>query len=145
MAVNSLNITELACEMQSDTIELGRLVNQFTFRPEYFNIGEIKAAHFNWKLRLTSALEGIRQLKADEVPDHHQCEFGQWMDKAEDHLKKNPVFSELANNHKAVHAILHEIIELFEKNETEKIQAKVEECETARKKMFRNLDQLYLV
>ena len=145
VAANILNAKELSDEMQVNAENLDYLVRQFKFRPSNFDIGEIKAAHFNWKLRLTSVLEGITQLKTDQVQDHHQCEFGQWLENAPDHLKNAPVFKELAGCHKAVHGKIYEVLELYGKNQMEKAHAKVEEFEIARKKMFESLDELYVI
>ena len=144
VAVNTLNIKELSTEMQANTQSLDLLVKQFKFQPSNFDIGEIKAAHFNWKLRLTSVLEGSSQLKASEVPDHHQCEFGHWIDNAPESLKNLPIFQELLSSHKTIHEKIGEVLELSHRNETEQAHAKAAEFEIVRKKMFDSLDELYI-
>jgi len=145
VAANTLNIKELTDEMQVNAEDLEGLVGQFTFRPSNFEIGEIKAAHFNWKLRLTSVLEGIEQLNSNDVPDHLQCEFGHWIESAPDNLKASSVFSEMTDLHKAVHEKVGEVLDLYSQNETAKAHAKVNEFEIIRKKMFEHLDELYIL
>jgi methyl-accepting chemotaxis protein len=144
VAGDSHDIEELASEMQANAKSLDDLVRQFKFRPSHFDIGEIKAAHFNWKLKLTSVLGGYIQIRAQDVPDHHQCEFGHWIKTAPDHLKSLPVFQELIVHHKAIHQKVYEVLELYNQNESEKAHAKMDKFEILRKKMFDSLDKLYV-
>ncbi len=75
------DMRELAMEMNVNTEALNKLLTQFTLRKKGFSIGEIKAAHFNWKMKLTAVLAGYQQMNENEVPDHHQCMLGKWYDK----------------------------------------------------------------
>ncbi len=145
VVINTLNTRELGREMHENSQTLGSLVNQFIFRPNHFDIGKVKAAHFNGRLRLTSVLKGFIRLEADKVPDHHQCDFGRWLDSPPDHLKSEPVFDEVYELHRQNHEKLKEIVGLFNQSESEKAKAKVEEFENVRKSLFEKLDQLYIL
>jgi methyl-accepting chemotaxis protein len=145
VTVNSLDVKELSTEMQANAKNLDSLVNKFKFRPSNFDIGSVKAAHFNWKMRITSVLEGYTHIKAGEVPNHHQCEFGHWLEDIPERLKNARVFKELYAHHKAIHQLVVEILDLYYKNESEKAHAKVDEFENTRKKLFDDLDELYAV
>ncbi len=144
VSINSLDIKELSDEMQADVKNLDELVAKFKSRESYFDIGEVKAAHFRWKLSLAAALSGYRTLDIKDVPDHHQCEFGRWFDKAPDHLRELSVFKELGEYHKAIHKKVIEIISLNNAGELGKAKAKINEFEAIRKKMFDRLDKLYV-
>lgn len=144
VAANSLDIKELSFETQANAKSLDDLVRQFKFMPSHFDIGSVKAAHFNWKMRLTSVLGGYSQMKASEVPDHHQCEFGRWFENAPEHLKKLPTFHELGVHHKNIHEKVFEALKLYERDEPESAHEKLSEFETTRKRMFESLDELYV-
>jgi len=145
VAVNTLNIKELTDEMKINAKSLDALVHQFTFRPSNFDIGEIKAAHFNWKLRLTSVLEGMEHLKPEDIPDHLQCDFGHWIEIAPDHIKNASIFKEMTDLHKTIHEKVYEILESYNRNEIEEAHVKVTEFEIIRKKLFDHLDELYVL
>ena len=143
VASNSLDIKELSTELHENTKNLDELISQFKFRPSNFDIANVKASHFNWKMRITSILEGYTTFNAKDVPDHHHCEFGKWFDNAPKKLKKATAYGEVDVNHKAVHKKVIEAIELYNRNETQKAHAAVVEFEKIRKNLFIALDKLY--
>ena len=143
VASSSIDIRELAEEMQYNAYSLDKLLKDFSFKDEKFNIGEIKAAHFNWKMKLTTVLAGYSHMEASAVPNHHQCEFGKWYDKAPAELTALPVFKEIGKYHELVHAKVAEAIENHNNNRPDAAAAKLEEFEKARKKLFKELDNLY--
>ncbi len=144
VATNSLDIKELSTEMQSNAKKLDSIVQQFKFRPGYFDIGAVKAAHFNWKMRITSVLEGYSQLDISEIPDHHQCEFGQWLEKAPENLKNSDAYEELSSHHEELHKLVFQALDLYNQGESDKAHARVDEFEKIRKKLFNGLDELYI-
>ena len=145
VASNSLDIKELSTELHENAKSLDSLIQQFKFRPSNFDIAAVKAAHFNWKMRITSVLEGYTHLEPQEIPDHNHCEFGKWFNTAPENLKKAPVYQELNVYHKAIHQKVVEAVELFNRNEPKKALLAVDEFEKVRKKMFDSLDELYNV
>lgn len=145
VATNSLDIRELTLEMQSNTQILNSIIEHFKFRPSNFDIGSVKASHFNWKMRLTSVLEGFTQLKKDEIADHNECEFGQWLKTAPERLRNSRYFNKVISNHEIIHRLVFEVLDLYNQGQPEKAHAKVDEFESIRKKLFRDLDELYLI
>ncbi len=144
VASGSSDVKELAEEMKYNAQMLDNILQKFSFRQPQFDIGRIKDAHFNWKMRLTSVLNGYTTMNAKDIPDHHQCEFGKWYDTAPKSLLTLPVFKEIGTYHEEVHRKVAEAVDLYTANNPEGAQRKVEEFEAARKKLFKRLDELYM-
>ncbi len=144
VAAHATDISELSVEMQVNVGALDSLVAQFRFRDEYFHIGDVKAAHFNWKMKLTSVMAGYQHMNESDVVDHHQCSFGKWYENAPAELRNAEVFAELGVHHEAVHQKVREAVALQNKNNSSAARQKVEEFEVERKQLFANLDELYV-
>jgi methyl-accepting chemotaxis protein len=143
VAAHSSDIRELVAEMLLNVSALDGLVAYFTIRNERFPIGEVKAAHFNWKMKLSSVVAGYQHINEKEIPDHHQCAFGKWYDKAPAELRNAPAFSEIGIRHEAVHKKVREAVALQNKNNASGAHKKIDEFEYERKQLFANLDELY--
>lgn len=143
VAAHSSDIRELAAEMLANASALDDLVAHFIIRNERFPIGDVKTAHFDWKMKLSSAIAGYQYINENEIPDHHKCSFGKWYDKAPPELCKAQVFNELGVHHEAVHRIVREAVVLQNQNNTPKAEQKIHEFERMRKQLFANLDTLY--
>jgi methyl-accepting chemotaxis protein len=144
VASGSSDVKELAAEMKTNAEALSRLLDNFTFNQPLFDIGRIKDAHFNWKMKLTSVLSGYTTIDSKQIPDHHQCEFGKWYDNAPKELASLPIFNEIGVHHEAVHRRVIEAVELYNSNNKSGAHRKVEEFEVVRKQLFDALDQLYV-
>ncbi len=145
VAAGSSDVKELAIEMKYNAGHLDQILTQFSFREAQFDIGRIKAAHFNWKMKLTSALSGYTTIDSKAVPNHHQCEFGKWYDNAPNTLTSLALFKEIGQLHEAVHKKVIEAVDLYNANNPAVAHVKVEEFESVRKKMFKRLDELYMI
>jgi len=143
VAAHASDIYELAVELQTNAEALKKEVEKFRFKDEIFAIGEIKAAHFQWKMKLSSVIAGYQQIDEDDVVDHHQCSFGKWYDNVPDELKKIPVFTELGIHHEAVHKKIREAVICRNQQDLSGAKHKIAEFEVERKKLFKNLDELY--
>lgn len=144
VAANSSDVRELATEMLANASTLNDLVAHFTIRDEQFQIGDIKAAHFNWKMKLSSVMAGYQHINENEVPDHHQCAFGKWYDNAPAELRNAQVFSKLGDHHEAVHRKVREAVAMQNQNNNSGAHQKIHEFEEERKQLFANLDELYV-
>jgi methyl-accepting chemotaxis protein len=140
----SADARELGSLMYENAEVLEQLIKQYNFRSAPFDIGKVKIAHFNWKMKLTSVLLGYKQINAKEVPDHHHCDFGKWYDTADAGLSSMAVFKELGKYHEAVHTNVTKALEAYNNNETDTAQQSVDEFEKARKQLFNSLEQLYV-
>ncbi len=144
VAAASTDIHELAAEMKLNTDGMEKLVQNFKIKKERFDIGQIKAAHFNWKMRLTAVLNGYQFLQVNEIPNHHQCDFGKWYNNAPAELVSLPAFKQIGVHHEAVHAKVSEAVEHFNKNNNTAAEASIQEFEAQRKQLFAKLDELYV-
>ncbi len=145
VAAASLDVKELAGEMKHNAESLAVLLDRFSFSNPLFDIGRIKDAHFNWKMRLTSVLAGYTTMDSKDIPDHHQCEFGKWYDTAPKKLETLPLFAEVGKHHEAVHRTVMEAVDLHNANDHAGAARKVEEFEQVRAKLFAALDELYMI
>ncbi|WP_136809723.1 methyl-accepting chemotaxis protein [Desulfosediminicola flagellatus] len=143
VAAASSDVKELAVEMQNNTESLSVMLDNFSFKQPQFDIGTIKDAHFNWKMRLTSVLSGYTTINASEIPNHHQCAFGKWYDDAPPELSSLDIFKEIGIHHEAVHQNVVEAVNLYNDNNSSAATRKVEEFEKVRKSLFKALDDLY--
>jgi methyl-accepting chemotaxis protein len=144
VAASSSDIRELADEMKYNTQALAGMLADFTFKQPKFDIGKIKMAHFNWKMKLSSVLAGYTTMESSQVPNHHQCDFVKWYDNAPAEFRDLPVFKEIGIQHRLVHQKVGEAIDSFNNNKTDIANARLAEFEKARKKLFKELDALYL-
>jgi methyl-accepting chemotaxis protein len=144
VAAGSSDVRELAVEMNNNGVDLARLLDRFSFKEPQFDIGKIKAAHFNWKMRLTAVLSGFTTMEAKDIPNSHQCDFGKWYDNAPSNVKSHPLFKEIGIHHDAVHVKVMEAVDYFNANKVAEAKRKVEEFEEVRKKLFAGLDEMYV-
>jgi methyl-accepting chemotaxis protein len=143
VAAHSSDVKELANEMQINADALDALLKEYTFRPAPFDIGAVKTAHFNWKMKLTSVLAGYQKMESTQVPNHHQCAFGKWFDNAPADIQAISIYKELGIQHEAVHKTVTQAIDLYNQNKIDAARSKVDEFEKVRKKLYEKLDALY--
>jgi len=143
VAASSVDIRELSTEMNQNATDLEGVVSGFVIEDARFDIGTIKAAHFNWKMKLTSVLNGYQHMVSSEVPNHHQCDFGKWYDNAPKDLAEQPIFKIMGEHHENVHKKVAEAIDAHNQNNKRDAEKKVNEFEEARIALFKHLDQLY--
>ncbi len=144
IAVHSIELQEFAKELNGIADNMNQSAKQFTFTQIPFEIGAIKSAHLQWKLKLEAVLVGRRRMQAEDVVNHHDCQFGKWYDSATGDFTKSDLFKAMAVPHKMVHETAMEIIHLYNKDMTEEAQRKLADFEAARVELFRLLDELYL-
>jgi methyl-accepting chemotaxis protein len=144
LAAHSSDLYELASEQQMNASAMEKQVARFTFQDELFQIGKVKAAHFEWKMKLSSVIAGYEHMNEQDVVDHHQCAFGKWYDNVPEVLRNSPVFAELGQHHKAVHTKIREAVAFQNQQNTVAAKQKIGEFENERKQLFRNLDELYV-
>ncbi|MCP3943662.1 MAG: chemotaxis protein [Desulfobacteraceae bacterium] len=144
VTIHSQDVREIGKEMLVNAQSLYKIVQQFTINPGTFDIGAVKLAHFNWKLKLSAVLAGIQQMNPEDVPDHHTCEFGKWFDNVSDELKQHPAYEKIEIHHEAIHKIIGEVIGLNNQNNQTAAKEKISEFEKIRKKLFAALDEIYI-
>jgi len=141
---SSAELQEVGDEMRDDANLLTELIGQFTIRKELFNVGQVRNAHTDWKMKMNSALAGKIRLDAEDVPDCHQCAFGKWYDNTPQSIKKIDAYSKVGVQHEAVHSIIKDVMALHNDGDSKRAQERLEEFEVKRKELFASLDELYL-
>jgi len=143
VAAHSQDVSEIGKEVFDNAQQLYAVVQKFKINPGTFDIGAVKIAHFKWKIKLSAVLSGFKQINADDVPDHHTCEFGKWLDNVSDELKQHSVYKKIEIHHEAVHKKVCETIDLYNKKNQDAAHEKLNEFEEDRKKLFAALDEFY--
>ncbi|MBI3446055.1 MAG: cache domain-containing protein [Magnetospirillum sp.] len=101
-------------QLLSDVLEaMGRMSQHLDSQVgNYANLGSgallveiAKNDHIAFKRRVLDGVLGRTDLKADGVPDHHNCRLGKWYDAINDPtISGKPAYSNLVNPHQEVHA-----------------------------------------
>lgn len=143
--VNScLEIREYSHELSNLSSDITSKIEHINLPAPLFDIGAVKTAHLNWKIKLEAVLEGRVKMPSEDVVDHHSCVFGQWYDRASGEFTKSQLFKEINTYHQQVHGIAKEIVALYNKGQETTAQAKLTEFEQARITLFELLDRLYV-
>ena len=70
-----------------------------------------KLAHLDWKLKLTDFMYGVVDLHESDLKNHHECDFGKWMDtkglKEFEHLS---IMSTIDHEHQGVHEEIRRLV-----------------------------------
>lgn len=144
VAAGSLDVRELAEEMRQNADLLQKSLHGYTFKTPPFDLGQIKDAHFNWKMQLTAALNGYVTISPEDICGHHQCEFGKWYDNAPESMASLELFKEIGIYHEQIHRRVVEAITLYNENNPKEARHKVQQFEAARREFSNRLDQLYM-
>lgn len=68
-------------------------------------------AHLHWKAKLSDFFHGVEKLRASEVSDHTNCEFGKWLYSVGLRaLGRFDEMKEIEPLHKEVHAEIRQLI-----------------------------------
>ena len=141
--INCSNVNEQATELGSNQSVLRDIVDNYIMAEEPFDIGSVKNAHFQWKMKLSAAISGHMQIDSKTAPDHHQCDFGKWYASAPARLKSHPAFQEIDVHHKEVHRQVKEVLDLVASGKKENANKQLVAFELARKQLFQGLENLY--
>lgn len=139
-----LNVSDQTEELKRNDSILREISQSYTLAKEKFDIGSVKTAHFDWKIKISAVLAGLKKMSSKDVPDHHNCEFGKWFDNISGPLKQHPAHEKIANYHKAVHNSVSQAIDLYNQNNQNGARKKTDEFEDARIRLFAALDELYI-
>jgi methyl-accepting chemotaxis protein len=109
-----VSLTEANNKLLGEVLEaMGRMSQHLdTQVGNYANLGSgallveiAKNDHIAFKRRVLDGVLGRTELKADGVPDHHNCRLGKWYDAISDKaISGKPAYSNLVTPHQEVHA-----------------------------------------
>lgn len=70
-----------------------------------------KLAHLDWKLKLVDFMYGLIDLSETDVKNHHECDFGKWMDNTGLKSFENlPIMKTINQEHQAVHDDIRRLV-----------------------------------
>jgi methyl-accepting chemotaxis protein len=109
-----VGLTQANNKLLGDVLEaMGRMSQHLDSQVgNYANLGSgallveiAKNDHIAFKRRVLDGVLGRTDLKADGVPDHHNCRLGKWYDAITDQaISGKPAYSNLVTPHQEVHA-----------------------------------------
>ncbi len=118
----SSNLAHLAVELQT-------LISQFNLddSSQSFDISKAKAAHFAWKTRLRSYLDGERSMTLNEAVSHKHCILGKWY-YSEGLAKFGHIdeMKQLEVPHEELHKLIKEVINAKELGDIQKAESAYE-------------------
>ncbi len=77
------------------------------------DFARVKMAHRSWRLKLRGFLDGRENLDPHKLASHQACELGKWIyGEGMVHYAQLPGLQELEKKHKAMHALVKEVVEL---------------------------------
>lgn len=99
------------------------VVKQLGVSREFMNSGSSMDAafasiltlqHLAWVTRVRGVLDGKFQLEASAVADHHQCDFGKWLDgNGKALLEAKGIYGAIYDQHEQMHLQAKQIVALF--------------------------------
>ncbi len=102
-----------------------------------------KQDHRAFVARIAATVAGTEKLFAIGLSTHHTCRLGRWYDSVtDDALRALPDFAALADPHRRVHAIGHEVLKAFERGDTTEVQRKMQALDGASGEVIATLDDL---
>jgi methyl-accepting chemotaxis protein len=102
-----------------------------------------KTDHRRFVKRILSVLTGDLRLDATQLPDHHNCRFGEWYDA--DGMKKyghSQHFKDLVLPHEKIHALAKEILIAHGSGSVDKAKQLYNEMELVSEEIMKHLDAL---
>ncbi|MBF0284498.1 MAG: nitrate- and nitrite sensing domain-containing protein [Magnetococcales bacterium] len=125
-----------------DLLRAGQLIQ---VGQEPFASGVIKGAHLKWLGKLENVLRGRALLKAAEVANGHECDFGKWYDaEGTQRYGTRERFKQLGEVHMSVHETARETVRLVNEGKSSEAFQAMERFNGIRRELFAILDQLYL-
>ena len=145
MNIVSSQLSTYAQDLLKLSERLSEVVGRFRTKEARFDIGQVKAAHMQWRARLEAVLNGKMALPPEEVSSDRECQFGKWYFSPKgQELRDRPYFAEVGDLHAKVHQLALRIAELMKQGDKQRAQALMDDFEKAREQLFIALDELYL-
>ena len=131
--------------MSKIATELRDSFNKFNLGKEKFDIGTIKAAHIAWKLKLGSMLNKGAAIPLNEIKDHTQCDFGQWIATNEGRaLESHTFYADMIKKHEKIHTLAYQIASLYMKGQKDSAMKLMGEFDMTTQELFSILDKMFV-
>jgi len=145
----SAQVEEVAASAES----LNELAEQLTITIGQFKLDEaggiatqielFKQAHLRWVDKLSAMMAGQLSFSDHELDDHTQCTLGQWYyDGGGKRFRQLPAFRALEEPHQALHRMVHQVIQAYNRNDRSEAQAGLAQVKTLSQEIVSKLDDL---
>jgi len=101
-----------------------------------------KADHMIWRKRLADMLVGRAKLDPAQLSNHTQCRLGKWYETAPDVVKHSPLYAQLLEPHREVHALGIQAAEAWAKQDVTRAVELVKAVEAPSRRVQDLLDEL---
>jgi methyl-accepting chemotaxis protein len=102
-----------------------------------------KNDHILFVKRIVATLVGHENVKADDLPDHHNCRLGKWYDSVDNPLiSSSPAFAALLEPHMRVHDFGKDVLRKFHAGDRDGALASVEKLRQSSDEVLGLLDRL---
>lgn len=102
-----------------------------------------KNDHVNFKKNITDILLGRKEMRSDQLPDHHLCRFGKWYDAVKDDaVLQSDAYRSLLEPHKRVHECGIRILKMNETGRHDEAMRAMDELSAASREVVEKLDVL---
>jgi methyl-accepting chemotaxis protein len=101
-----------------------------------------KGDHRAFTKRVLDAVDGRIKLAADGLVDHRHCRLGRWYGQADELVRQQPAYDQLAGPHHRVHAAGKRVLEVLAKDGPAPARTAAQELEQASADVLRLLDLL---
>lgn len=102
-----------------------------------------RSDHASFKKRVIDTLNRRGEVKASDLPDHHDCRFGKWYESLKDPaLKNSPAYRRIHDPHLLVHAAGKEAVTRFQAGDFEAAVIAADKMEKASVEVFAALDEM---
>lgn len=133
--IETLKKSEKSVERQFAQLEKREIKNAVLHRA--------KSDHFLWKKHLSQMLVGLKDLKSDQLADHHSCRLGKWYYALSDKsILQHFAYKELEAPHAEVHTCGKRAANLFANGDRKGALQAIEDMEIASKEVVRLIDIL---
>lgn len=119
------------------------------FKASSADISAIIKAHFAWKLKIKSAIEGTSDeaLDALNIEDDEACALGQWVTSASfsEDIAYDPIFLQLQKKHSEFHQVTSKTAQLNQAGDKNQALAEITsgECAKISREIVNLLSELY--
>ncbi len=101
-----------------------------------------KKDHRAFTQKVLDAVDGKVKVMTEMLSDHRHCRLGRWYDKANELVRQQPAYAELAGPHARVHAAGKRVIEILHRDGPGAARGACQELEQASSEVLRLLDKL---
>ncbi|MDJ0738204.1 MAG: methyl-accepting chemotaxis protein [Gammaproteobacteria bacterium] len=136
--------TDLAGRLAEAMAGVTHELKHFRFEnDELLVLSQAKAAHFDWKGRLRSFLDGHSELSSQQVASHEHCDLGKWYyAEGMQRFGASADFKAIEPPHREIHQAIREVVEAKERGDMRAAEQGYARVQTLSDQVVASLDRL---